>query len=226
MATVAEPVRRRSKRRPSGRKLVQHDRGLGTRFIAGADEAGRGCLAGPLVAAGVLLDMQRLGSREVRALSRLDDSKRLSEDDRDALYPQVMCAAVRIAVIAKSAPTIDRDGLHVCNLAALRDALIAVSVPGALCLSDGFAVGEIEGCEARAIIGGDAKSAAIAAASIVAKVTRDRLMVRFGSDYPEWGFSDHVGYSTPAHRAAIAAHGVTPLHRMSFASTAYQQLTL
>ena len=226
MATVAEPQHRRSRRRPSGRRLVQHDRGLGTRFIAGADEAGRGCLAGPLVAGGVLLDMQRLGSREVRALSRLDDSKRLSEDDRDALYPQVMRAAVRIAVIAKSAPTIDRDGLHVSNLAALREALIAVAVPGALCLSDGFAVGEIDGCDTRAVVGGDAKSAAIAAASIIAKVTRDRQMVRCAAEYPQWGFSDHVGYSTPAHRAAIAEHGVTPLHRMSFASTAYQQLTL
>jgi len=223
---VAERPRRRAKKRPSGRRLVQHDRGLGVRFIAGADEAGRGCLAGPLLAGGVLLDMERLGSREVRALSRLDDSKRLSEDERDALYPQVLRAAVRVAVISRSAATIDRDGLHVSNLAALREALIAVAVPGALCLSDGFSVGAIDGCDARAVVGGDAKSAAIAAASIVAKVTRDRLMVRCAASYPEWGFSDHVGYSTPAHRAAITAHGVTPLHRMSFASTAYQQLTL
>lgn len=226
MAAVADARPRRTKRRPTGRKLVQHDRGLGARFVAGADEAGRGCLAGPLLAGGVLLDLQRLGSREVRALSRLDDSKRLSEDDRAALYPQVLRAAVRVAVISRSAPTIDRDGLHVSNLAALREALIAVAVPGALCLSDGFAVGEIEGCETRAVVGGDAKSAAIAAASIIAKVTRDRLMVRCAEQYPEWGFSEHVGYSTPAHRDAIAAHGVTPLHRMSFASTAYQQLTL
>lgn len=226
MAAVAEQRRQRAKRRPSGRRLVQHDRALGTRYVAGADEAGRGCLAGPLLAGGVLLDMQRLGSREVRALSRLDDSKRVSDEDREALYPKVLQAAVRVAVISRSAATIDRDGLHVSNLSALREALVTVAVPGTLCLSDGFSVGQIEGCETAAVIGGDEKSAAIAAASIIAKVTRDRLMVRCAADYPQWGFSDHVGYSTPAHRAAIAEHGVTPLHRMSFASTAYQQLTL
>ena len=145
MAAVAEQRRQRAKRRPSGRRLVQHDRALGTRYVAGADEAGRGCLAGPLLAGGVLLDMQRLGSREVRALSRLDDSKRVSDEDREALYPKVLQAAVRVAVISRSAATIDRDGLHVSNLSALREALVSVAGPGPLCLSDGVSVGHIEG---------------------------------------------------------------------------------
>jgi ribonuclease HII len=211
---------------PSGRRLVQHDRGLGYRFVAGADEAGRGCLAGPLVAGGVLLDLQRIGSREVRALRDLDDSKRLTEDERRALYPKVLNAAVRVTTVSFTAQTIDRDGLHVCNLAGLRSALDAVRVPGSICLSDGFAVGEFDGCDARALVGGDAMSAAIAAASIIAKVGRDRLMERYAQLYPEWRFSENVGYSTPAHRAAIVEHGITPLHRRSFASTAYTQLSL
>lgn len=196
------------------------------RFVAGADEAGRGCLAGPLVAGGVLLDLERLTPAAVRALGRLDDSKRLSDEAREELLPVVQRIAVRTVTIVRTAPTIDRDGLHVTNLAALRDALRAVAVPGALCLSDGFAVGDVPGCESRAIVGGDATSAAIAAASIVAKVHRDRYMRRIAALHPEWGFDEHVGYSTPAHRAAIAEHGITPLHRRSFASTAYQQLTL
>jgi ribonuclease HII len=111
------------------------------------------------------------------------------------------------------------------NLEALRDALRTVARPGALCLIDGFAVPEF-GFEQRAIINGDATSAAIAAASIVAKVTRDRFMRRADKRHPGWHFATHVGYSTPEHRAAIAREGVSPLHRLSFQSSAYQQLAL
>ncbi len=193
--------------------------------MAGADEAGRGSLAGPLVAAAVLLDIERLGVAETRALEKLNDSKQHSASDREALFPVVMATASRVAVISRSVRSIDERGLHKTNIAALRDALLAVARPGCLCLADGFEVPEI-GYEQRAVVRGDATSAAIAAASIVAKVTRDRYMVRAGERFPGWGFEDHFGYSTAAHREAIQAQGVCELHRMSFQSTAYQQLAL
>ncbi len=225
MVTLTAAAPRRRRERP-GRRLIGHDRTLGARFVAGADEAGRGCLAGPLVAAGVLLDLELIGPREVRALGLLDDSKRHDEASRERLYDAVLAVAARVTVIVRPAATIDRVGLHRTNLTALHDALTEVAVPGAICLSDGFAVGEVAGCETRALLRGDSTSAAIAAASIVAKVSRDRMMHRLARDYPQWGFDRHVGYSTPDHRAAIAEHGITPLHRRSFASVAYRQLTL
>lgn len=221
----ARPRKKKGKGR-AGRKLFQHDRALGVRFVAGADEAGRGCLAGPLVAAAVLFDYDRLGPREVRALSLLNDSKQHTEQAREALYPVVLRIATRVAVVSRSAGGIDRRGLHKTNLAALRESLLKVARPGCICLSDGFPVGDLEGHTGRAIVEGDATSAAIAAASIIAKVTRDRFMHRADARHPGWEFATHVGYSTPEHRDAIQRHGVSPLHRMSFQSTAYQQLAL
>jgi ribonuclease HII len=222
-----KPRKKKGKAR-TGRKLFQHDRALGVRFVAGADEAGRGCLAGPLVAAAVLFDYDRLGPREVRALSLLNDSKQHTEEAREALYPVVLRIATRVAVVSRSAGGIDRRGLHKTNLAALRESLLKVAGgrDGVICLSDGFAVGDLEGHSGRAIVEGDATSAAIAAASIIAKVTRDRFMHRADARHPGWEFATHVGYSTPEHRDAIQRHGVSPLHRMSFQSTAYQQLAL
>jgi ribonuclease HII len=210
---------------PTARRLFAFDRDLGARFVAGADEAGRGCLAGPLVAAAVLFDYERLGLREVRALSALNDSKQHNAEAREALYPIVLRAATRVAVVSRCVRGIDARGLHVTNLAALRDALVRVARPGCLCLSDGFPVGDV-GHEQRAVISGDARSAAIAAASIVAKVSRDRYMHRADALHPGWEFATHVGYATPEHRAAIMARGVSPLHRLSFQSAAYQQLAL
>jgi ribonuclease HII len=198
---------------------------LGVRYVAGADEAGRGCLAGPLVAAAVLLDVDALGVREVRALSALNDSKQHSAEARETLYPVVMRTALRVTVVSRCVRGIDARGLHRTNLAALRDALAGVARPGCLCLVDGFSVPDF-GHEQRAVINGDATSAAIAAASIVAKVTRDRFMHRADKRHPGWEFAAHVGYSTPEHRDAIQRIGVSPLHRMSFQSTAYQQLAL
>ncbi|HTN23036.1 MAG TPA: ribonuclease HII [Solirubrobacteraceae bacterium] len=233
--TVAAPtaeeraVARRRKaakhKRTSGRRLFAFDRRLGVRWVAGADEAGRGCLAGPLVAAGVLFDIEALTTRELRALSRLNDSKQHTMEVREELFPIVLRTAVKVCVVSRSAATIDARGLHKTNLAALRDALVGVARPGCICLSDGFPVADI-GYEQRAIVEGDATSAAIAAASIVAKVTRDRYMRRADALHPGWEFAAHVGYSTPEHRAAIQRLGVSPLHRLSFQSTAYQQLAL
>ena len=191
--------------------------------MAGADEAGRGCLAGPLVAAAVLLDLDAIGPREVRALSELNDSKQHTQQAREQLYPVVLRLASRSCVVSRCAWGIDTRGLHRTNLHALRDALRRVTDghPGdVLCLTDGFRVPEFDR-EHRAIVNGDATSAAIAAASILAKVTRDRFMRRADARHPGWGFGDHVGYSTPDHRDAIRRQGVSPLHRMSFASVAY-----
>ena len=128
-------------------------------------------------------------------------------------------------VVSRCARGIDGRGLHRTNLAALRDALRGVAVPGCVCLSDGFSLGADFEHDTRAIVDGDATSAAIAAASIVAKVTRDRFMHGADERHPGWGFREHVGYSTPEHREAIMRIGVSPLHRMSFQSAAYQQLT-
>jgi ribonuclease HII len=195
------------------------------RFVAGADEAGRGCLAGPLVAAGVLFDYERLTLRDLRSLSALNDSKQHTEAMREALYPRVLRAAACVAVTSRCARGIDERGLHVTNLQALSDMLRRVGREGCVALSDGFPVPPT-GFEQRPVVGGDATSAAIAAASVIAKVTRDRFMRRAEERYPGWEFAAHVGYSTPEHRAAIERQGVSPLHRMSFASAAYQQLAL
>ncbi len=194
------------------------------RFVAGADEAGRGCLAGPLVAAAVLFDLERLRPADTRSLSKLDDSKRQAPAMRAELYPVILRLAAKVVVVSRCAPGIDERGLHVTNLAALRDALAGVACPGCICLSDGFRVADL-GFEQRAVVGGDATSAAIAAASVIAKETRDRYMRRADARHPGWEFAQHVGYATPEHREAIERLGVSPLHRLSFQSAAYQQLS-
>ena len=193
--------------------------------MAGADEAGRGCLAGPLVAAAVLFDLEKLSLADRRMLTALNDSKQHTAEMRDVLYPKVLRAATRVAVTSRCVRGIDERGLHRTNLAALSDVLKRVGVEGCICLSDGFPVPPT-GFEQRAVVGGDATSAAIAAASVIAKVSRDRFMHRAARRYPHWEFETHVGYSTPEHRAAIEAHGVSPLHRLSFQSVAYSQLAL
>ena len=207
------------------RRLFAFDRGLGARYVAGADEAGRGCLAGPLVAAAVLFDLERIGSAEVRVLSALNDSKQQTPEGRAELFPVILRIAGKVAIVSRCAPGIDARGLHVTNLAALRDALSRVACAGCICLSDGFPLAGL-GHRQQAVIGGDAKSAAIAAASVIAKETRDRYMRRADAVHPGWEFAQHVGYATPEHRDAIERLGVSPLHRLSFQSAAYQQLTL
>jgi len=220
--------RRRSRLHGSGRRLFAFDRRLGTRLVAGADEAGRGSLAGPLIAAGVLFDYGALTTRDLRSLSALNDSKQHTCDAREELFPLVLRSAARVAIVCRCVRGIDLRGLHKTNLAALRDAVRAVTsgVAGEVtCLLDGFSVPDF-GRPQRAIVDGDATSAAIAAASIVAKVTRDRYMRHADLQHPGWSFAEHVGYSTPEHRDAILRQGVSPLHRMSFQSLAYQQLAL
>ena len=213
-------------RRPfSGRRLFAFDRAFGRRLIAGADEAGRGSLAGPLVAAAVLFDTERLTLGDRRALAHLNDSKQHTGAGREELYPLVLRAASKAAIVCRCVRGIDSRGLHVTNLDALRSALIRVASQDTLCLVDGFKVPDF-GIEQRAVVGGDSRSAAVAAASVLAKVTRDRYMRAAEARHPGWDFAANVGYSTPEHRAAIATNGVSPLHRLSFASIAYQQLPL
>jgi ribonuclease HII len=221
----ASAKRTAQRRRRRAAKLFKFDRELGARFVAGADEAGRGSLAGPLVAAAVLIDYERLSMRDRRALGLLDDSKQRTAEEREALYPAVVRAAARVAVTVRCVRGIDSRGLHVTNLAALSRSLERVAVPGAVFLTDGFRVPQCA-VEHRAVIEGDARSAAIAAASVIAKVTRDRYMRRIAGEYPGFGFDGNVGYSTPEHRAAIVELGPSALHRRSFASIAYSQLEL
>jgi ribonuclease HII len=173
----------------------------------------------------VLFDLERLSLGDRRALARLNDSKQHTEAGREELHPLVMRAVAKAAVVSRCVRRIDSRGLHVTNLEALRAALLCVAGEGTLCLVDGFTLPDF-GFEQRAVVDGDCRSAAIAAASVLAKVTRDRYMRRAAERHPDWDFDTNVGYSTPEHRAAIAAHGVSPLHRMSFQSIAYQQLAL
>ncbi len=192
--------------------------------MAGADEAGRGCLAGPLVAAAVLLDYEALSRADRRALAGLHDSKQMKPEKREELYPAVLRAADRVSVVIRCARGIDDRGLHVTNIEALSRALEGLAPgAGATCLVDGFALRECS-VPHRAVVEGDGTSAAIAAASVIAKVTRDRYMHGAAGTHPGWGFEEHVGYSTPEHRAAIERLGISPLHRRSFQSVAYSQL--
>jgi ribonuclease HII len=191
--------------------------------VAGVDEAGRGSLAGPLVVAGVLLDYECLRDHRVRPLAFLNDSKQLSPDERQELFRAVVGCAAKIAVRMYSAREIDRNGLHRSNLAGMRSCLAALAPPAEVCVVDGFRLGP-SAPPHRAIVDGDTKSAAIAAASIVAKVVRDRAMRRMDAVFPHYGFSSHVGYITPNHSAAVRARGPSHIHRRSFQALCYADL--
>ena len=204
----------------AGRRLIAFDRRLGARFVVGADEAGRGSLAGPLVAAAVLLDTASLIGRRAAALAHLNDSKQLDPGERESLYGVVLASARRVAVSVVPSGEIDRAGLHRSNLDALADVLRAV--PGAdVRLVDGFRLGP-SAPPHRAVVDGDARSAAIAAASIVAKVTRDRVMRRLDAVYPAFGVVSHVSYITPRHAAAVRERGPCAVHRRSFNALCYE----
>jgi ribonuclease HII len=206
--------------RRTGQKLLRFDRKLGARFVAGTDEAGRGSLAGPLVVAGVLLDYACLRDHRVRPLGFLNDSKQCTAERREELFRAVLACADRVEVRVVPHGTIDRNGLHRSNLAAMRSILHALAPPAEACLVDGFRLGPTAPAH-RAVVDGDEKSAAIAAASIVAKVTRDRVMRRMDALYPHYGFSSHVGYITPGHSAIVRERGPSRIHRRSFQALCY-----
>lgn len=178
--------------------------------VAGADEAGRGACAGPLTAAACVLPTGRRGR-----IDGLADSKVLTAAVREELYAQIIERAVAWHVVSIDASTIDRIGLHVANLQALRRAVRALHVTPAYILTDGFAVDGLGG-PTLAVWKGDRVSTSIAAASILAKVTRDRIMCSLGAQYPQYGFEIHKGYSTAVHQRALAEHGPCPQHRTSY----------
>ena len=180
--------------------------------VAGIDEAGRGACAGPLVVGAAILD-----PRKSSRLTLLADSKALTPAVREIVYDQVLAAALSWHAVVIPAGDIDRLGLHVCNLAGMRRALAGLTCRPGYVLTDGFAVRGLA-TPALGMWQGDEVAACVAAASVIAKVTRDRLMTAMDERYPGYGFAAHKGYSTRAHMRALAANGPCPEHRMSFAN--------
>jgi ribonuclease HII len=180
--------------------------------MAGADEVGRGCLAGPLVAAAVALDYERDPRRLLKGMT---DSKALTPESREVLYYRVLSAASGVSVVAVAADSIDEQGLHRCNIRALTTALERLETRYDLALVDGFDLRRPD-LRAQRLPSGDWLSAAVAAASVVAKVTRDRLMREMDLLCPGYGFDSHVGYGTRQHQDALRRQGPCSLHRRSF----------
>ncbi|WEX78186.1 ribonuclease HII [Sinorhizobium numidicum] len=176
--------------------------------IAGADEAGRGPLAGPVVAAAVILDPDLIPAG-------LNDSKLLSAEQREVLFKEIMATAT-VSIASSSATHIDTTDILKASLDAMRRAIDGLAIAARFALIDGRDVPQGLSCHAKAIVKGDSRSASIAAASIVAKVTRDRMMARADATFPLYGFATHVGYATEKHRTAIDSHGPCSLHRLTF----------
>ncbi len=176
--------------------------------ICGIDEVGRGPLAGPVVAGAVILPKDC-------SILYLNDSKKLSEKKREELYDKIMEAAVAVGIGYNSPARIDEINILQATYEAMREAVANLSVRPDLLLNDAVTIPKVD-IKQVPIIKGDAKSISIAAASIVAKVTRDRLMVKYDEIYPEYGFASHKGYGTAMHRDAIKKYGPTPIHRKSF----------
>jgi ribonuclease HII len=205
------PLSVRTLRREAGLWAFERAlRGQGFAVVAGADEAGRGACAGPLVAAACVLPEGKRGR-----VPGLADSKVLTPEKREEVYAEVVARAVAWQAVAISPQDIDRHGLHRCNVLAMRRAIAALEPRASYVLTDGFPVRGL-GAPGLAMWKGDAVAACIAAASVLAKVTRDRMMVAMHDDYPAYGFHEHKGYSTPEHSAALREHGPCPEHRRSY----------
>lgn len=182
--------------------------GLGP--VAGVDEVGRGACAGPLVVAACVLGPGKLSS-----LALLADSKKLTEKAREDLFPLICRYAVAYRVVFIPSTEVDRRGVHVANIEGMRRAVAGLAVRPGYVLCDGFRVPGLP-MPSLPVIGGDAAAACIAAASVLAKVSRDRFMVAMDAEYPGYGFAEHKGYTTPGHAAALAALGPCDAHRYSF----------
>jgi ribonuclease HII len=198
-------------RRDSG--IYGYERALrraGLDPVAGADEAGRGACAGPLVAAAVILS-----EAKARQIPGLNDSKLLTALQRERLYVEITRKAVAWSVVGLEPGECDALGMHVANVMALRMALLRLEVPPTYVLTDGFAVDGL-GTPGLAIWKGDRVAACVAAASIIAKVTRDRVMCELDQLYPQYAFSVHKGYCTPLHQERLDAYGPSAVHRMRF----------
>ena len=198
-------------RRDAG--LYGYERALARRGlwpVAGADEAGRGACAGPLVVAAVVLPDGKRGQ-----VPGLADSKLLTPLARERVYAQVVRRALCWTVVVIPPQEVDRRGLHVCNVIGMRRALAQLEVKPAYVLTDGFPVPGLD-VPGLAVWKGDRVAGCIAAASVIAKVTRDRMMTQLHRRFPSYGFDEHKGYSTPEHQAALREHGPCPEHRFSY----------
>jgi ribonuclease HII len=192
----------------ASRRLENELRRTGVRWVAGVDEVGRGCLAGPVMAGAVVLDPGRL-------VSGVADSKLLTAEARERLYDDIVRHAVAWHVTSVEPAEIDRLNIHRASLQAMRDAVLALAPLPDFVLVDGFKIPGLD-IPQRAIIGGDRRSSAIAAASILAKVTRDRLMRTLHGEDPRYGFDQHKGYATRQHLDAVARFGYSSVHRKTF----------
>jgi ribonuclease HII len=195
-------------RRPARRTIENALRRLGLYRVAGVDEVGRGCLAGPVVAAAVVLDPRR-------HISGVADSKQVPADERERLHDVILKHALAWAVASASPDEIDTLNIHRASLRAMREAVMALLPLPDVVIVDAFRIPDLY-VPQRGIVHGDSRCAAIAAASIVAKVTRDRLMLELHARDPRYGFDRHKGYATAEHLAAVAMHGYSPVHRRSF----------
>ena len=206
--------------KPPGKSRFRYERELvarGCGDIAGVDEAGRGPLAGPVVAAAVIFPRDWIVNGLPRNFWGLNDSKQLSPEERDVYFAKLTnCANVRYGVAWSDHTLIDAINILQATFRAMNDALAQLNPAPAHVLIDGNQRSSVH-WEQTPIIDGDAKSYSIAAASVLAKVTRDRMMVEFDRDWPMYAFAEHKGYSTEKHLAALAQHGPCPLHRKSFA---------
>jgi ribonuclease HII len=211
MAASVDRLPRRTVRRDAG--LYGYERALARRGlwpVAGADEAGRGACAGPLVVAAVILDEGKRGQ-----VPGLADSKLLTPAAREKVYAQVVRRARAWSAVVIPPQQVDRVGLHVCNVVGMRRALAQLAVTPSYVLTDGFPVPGLD-VPGLAVWKGDRVAACIAAASIVAKVTRDRIMCALHEKFPHYSFDEHKGYVTPEHQAALRRHGPCPEHRFSY----------
>ncbi|KAF0177160.1 MAG: ribonuclease HII [Limisphaerales bacterium] len=205
---------------------LAHERELlatGVTLLAGLDEAGRGPLAGPVVAAAVMFPADWLGENFPAELEKLNDSKQLTEAQREHYFTWLTSRLeVRFAIAAADAAVIDRINILQATHRAMNDALAQLTPTPAHVLVDGLRVKSLR-LPQTPLVKGDARSYSIAAASVLAKVTRDRLMREFDRRFPGYGFAEHKGYGTPAHLAAIAKLGPCPIHRRSFAPLKAEQ---
>lgn len=183
----------------------------GPLLIAGVDEAGRGPLAGPVAVAAVVFDPAK------PRINGLDDSKQLSAERRELLYPRIVERALAWSVVLVTVEEIDRLNIYQATMLGMRRAVEGVAHVAQFARIDGNRVPKALPCPAEALVGGDGLDRAIMAASIVAKVTRDRYMCELHQRHPEYGFEQHKGYGTPAHLGALRQHGPCPEHRRSFA---------
>lgn len=198
-----------------GRGTYGYERALdraGLAPVAGADEAGRGACAGPLVAAAVVLDPRK-------PIKDLDDSKVLTAAKRRRLHDEIMDKAVDVATVRVDHDECDRLGMHQADLHALRRSVARLATPPSFVLTDGFPVDGL-GVPGLGIWKGDKVAACVSAASIIAKVTRDAIMTDYDATYPQYGFAIHKGYCTAAHQRALEEHGPCDIHRWCFDNVA------